>query len=181
MSARSWFRTHKRQVITHTSIVVGFVLLTVFVAEPLFDKLEAIPNESRLVEFMLPDETGNLYYGIDRFNVSTHLIDMSGWAFIDGQGSDNSTIYIVLKSDKNVYIFDTQPMRRPDVTIAYKSMGLDVDWSGFAAIIPLRKVRRGEYDIGLYIRKGDIQALQYIYIDNVIVKAGNSVELVGRI
>ena len=161
MSTGSWFRTHKRQIITHTSIIVVFVLFIVFAAEPLFDRFEAIPNESRLVELMLPNETANLYYGIDRFNASTHLIDMSGWAFIAGQGSNNSTIYIVLKSDKKAYIFDTQPMRREDVTVAHKAMGLDVDWSGFATIIPLRKIERGNYMIGIYITKENTQALQY--------------------
>ena len=162
MSTGSWFRTHKRLVITHTSIILGFVLFTIFVAEPLFDRFEAIPDESRLVKFMLPDETANLYYGIGRFNASTHLIDMTGWAFIAGQGSNNSTIYIVFKSDKNVYIFDTQPMRREDVAVAFKAMDLDLYWSGFTAIIPLRKIRQGEYDVGLYIRNGNTQALQYI-------------------
>jgi hypothetical protein len=40
MSMRSRFKAHRRRLITHTSAIVGFVLLTTFVAEPLFDRLE---------------------------------------------------------------------------------------------------------------------------------------------
>jgi hypothetical protein len=40
MSMGSRFKAHRRRLITHTSAIVVFVLLTTFVAEPLSDRLE---------------------------------------------------------------------------------------------------------------------------------------------
>jgi len=39
MSTGNWLRTRRKQVITHASIIVGFVLFTILVAEPLFETM----------------------------------------------------------------------------------------------------------------------------------------------
>jgi len=159
----SWFRTHKRQVITHTSIVVGFVLFTVFAVEPLFDRLERVPGEAQLQQLQLPTETNDIHLGIDRITIDSHAIECEGWAFIEGHDADfgGSKTYIVLKSDRRTYIFDTAPRNRPDVAEAFEALNLNLDWSGFRVNIPVRKIGRGKYTVGLYITKGDIEALQY--------------------
>ena len=48
MSMRSWFKAHRKQVITHTLIVSAFVLFLLFLSEPLFDRLEEIMGEAKL-------------------------------------------------------------------------------------------------------------------------------------
>ena len=80
----------------------------------------------------------------------------------------------------NVYIFDTLPEIRFDITGAYLDTGLNLDDSGFIAGVPKEEIEDGAYKIGIYIKKGDMEALQYIMTDNVIVKAGNSADLLGR-
>lgn len=161
MPTGSWFNSHKKQVITHTSIVVVFVLFTIFVAAPLFGRFEQIAGESRRQDVSLPAATNSIQYWVDQFHVTTNTLEMNGWAFIEGQDSENSEVYIVLKSARRTYIFDTMVQERPDVTTHFEETGLNLDYSGFAALIPARKIANGEYTLGIYITKGDIEALQY--------------------
>ena len=50
---------------------------------------------------------------------------------------------------------------------------MNLDYSGFVALIPARKIANGEYVIGIYIRKGDIEAL--IYADKAVIKSGDTI------
>ena len=161
MSTGSWFKYHKRSLIIHTSIIVGFVLFIIFVSEPLFDRREAVQGESRLHQISLPAETNNIQYGIDKLGVTTHMLEVEGWAFIEGYDSVDSEIYIVLKSADRTYVFTTETVIKPGVTHRFEELGLNLDYSGFTALIPARKIANGECTVGIYIRKGDIEALQY--------------------
>ena len=161
MSSGSWLKAHRKQVVTHTLIVGAFLLFLLFLAEPLFDRLEQVAGESRLYETTLPAATNNIQYSIDKLEVTTRTLEINGWAFIEGHDSVNSEIYIVLKSTRRTYIFTADTMIRVDVTQAFNELNLNLDYSGFRALIPARKIANGEYTVGIYIRKGDIEALQY--------------------
>jgi len=84
-----------------------------------------------------------------------------GWAFIEGHDSLNSEIYIVLKSTDRTYVFTTETVIREGVTQHFEESGLNLDYSGFAARIPTGEIASGEYTVGIYITKADIEALQY--------------------
>jgi hypothetical protein len=157
----SWFKAHRKQVSTHTSIIVGFVLLTVFVSEPLFDRFERIPGEAQLQRLQLPAETNNIQYWIGIREVNAQVVKINGWAFINGRDSVDSEIYLILKSPDRTYVFTTDKVIRKDVTQEFKELGLNLDYSGFEALLPARKIANGEYTIGIYIRKDDTEALQY--------------------
>lgn len=86
---------------------------------------------------------------------------MKGWAFIEGHGAENSQIYLVLKSDSRTYVFDTILQKRRDVTAAYVESGLNLDNSGFITRVPKDEIVGGVYEIGIYIEKDGVQALQY--------------------
>ena len=161
MSTGSWFKSHRKQVITHTSVVVGFVLLLLFLSEPLFDRLEQVAGESRLYNTTLPAETNNIQYWVDQLQVTTNTLEITGWAFIKGHDSVNSEIYIVLKSADRTYVFTTETVIREGVTQHFEELGLNLDYSGFAALISAGKIANGEYTVGIHITKGDIEALQY--------------------
>jgi len=175
MSTGSWFKAHRKQVITHTSIVVGFVLFIIFVSGPLFDSLDAVQGESRLYDFPLPAETGGITYYFDEFATDGRTtVEVMGWAFIDGMDSEGSEVYMVLKSTEQTYIFDTHVLKRPDVTKAFEELDLNLDYSGFTALIPAWRIADGDYALGIYIRKGDIEALQYT--SKAITKSGDTIE-----
>jgi len=168
MSTGSWLRTHRKQVITHTLIVGAFLLFLLFLSEPLFDGLEQVAGASRLYKTTLPAATDNIQYWIDHLEAGAHTLEINGWAFIEGHDSVNSEIYVVLKSAGRTYVFTTETVIREGITEHFKELGLNLDYSGFTALIPARKIANGEYTVGIYIRKSDIEALQYT--DRVIAK-----------
>ena len=174
MSMGSWLKTRRKQVITHTSIIVGFVLLTIFVTEPLFDRLEQVAGESRLYETSIPAATDNIRYWVDHFEAAAQTLEIYGWAFIEGHDSVNSNIYIVLKSTDRTYVFTTEIVVRENVTEQFKELGLNLDYSGFTALIPTRKITNGKYSVGIYITKGAIKAL--IYTNKAIIKSGDIIK-----
>ena len=161
MSTGNWLRTHRKNVIRHTLIVGAFLLFLLFLSEPLFDRLEQVAGESRLYRTTLPAATGNIQYCFDQFRVTTHTLEINGWAFSKGHDSANSEIYIVLKSTHRTYVFTTETVIREGVTQHFKELGLNLDYSGFTALIPARRIANGAYTVGIYITKGDIEALQY--------------------
>ena len=163
MPTGSWFKAHRKQVITHTLIVGGFLLFLLFLAEPLFDRLGRVTGESQLYETSIPAATNNIRYNIDHFKADAHTLGIDGWTFIKGHDSVNSEIYIVLKSADRTYVFTTETVIREDVTRYFKELELNLDYSGFTALIPARKLANGEYAVGIYITKGDIEALQYTH------------------
>ena len=161
MSTGSWLKAHRKQVITHTLIVGGFLFFLLFLSDPLFDRLDKVAGESILSKTTLPAATDNIQYWIDDLAVAAQTLEINGWAFIKGHDSVNSEIYIVLKSTDRTYVFTTETVIREGITQHFKELGLNLDYSGFAALIPARKIANGEYTVGIYITKGDIKALQY--------------------
>jgi len=161
MSTGSWLRTHRKQVITHTLIVTAFLLFLFFLADLLFDIFVPVVGESSLYDTALPAATNNIECSIGEPQVKIEVIVLRGWAFIKGHDSVNSEVYIVLKSADRTYVFTTRTEIRTDITRRFEQLGLNLNYSGFTAIIPKRKVAGGDYSVGIYIRKGDIEALQY--------------------
>ncbi len=175
---RSWFNAHRKPLITHMSIIAGFVLVVIFVAEPLFDRLEAIPGEAQLHRFELPAATNGMRRAIDEFQTDGRTtVEVRGWAFIEGQDSENSEIFVALESADRTYVFDTMMRERTDVTRHFEELGLNLDHSGFSALIPTRRIADGEYTVGIYIRKDETEALQYT--NRSLVKSRGTIELRG--
>jgi hypothetical protein len=112
----------------------------------------------QLVKF-LPSETEGITYNFDEFQDRGGAFFVRGWAYMKGQSAEKSLIYIVLASKGAEYMVQAMPQKRPDVT-AYFGSG-DYDDSGF--VLSLRKgdLETGEYRVGIYIKKGGIEGLQY--------------------
>ena len=173
-----WLRAHSKQIITHTTIIVGFVLVAIFVAEPLFDRIEAIPFEAQLQHFDLRAQTGRMRSCLDEFKTDGRtVVEVMGWAFMEGQDSENSEVYVVRKSADRTYIFDTMVRTRPDVTRHFAEMGLYLDQSGFSALVPTRRIGDGEHTVGIYIRKDDMEVLRYTH--RSFTKSRGAIELTG--
>ena len=173
MKASDCLRTHGKQIMVHGLILFGFLFYCIFVSGPLFDRFDGNTGESKLQHISLPVRAESMHYAIDSVRgVGTSVIEVLGWAFIDGQSSENNYKYVVLKSDKDCYVFDTIVVGRPDVTSFFNSLNLDLGLSGFVCNIPVRKIGAGEYLLGIYVREGDIEALQFS--DRAIVKSGGT-------
>jgi len=165
-----WLKTKRGKLLVHGLILVTFILYCLFLAQPIFDRLERTEGESRLHAISLPAVTDNIECSVAFINVDKSEVVLNGWAFIKGQDMENSQIFLVLKSRSDTYIFDTVPWSKPQYVMEhYNDLNLNLDDSGFFAILPLRSVNKGEYAVGIYIKKDNIEALQYT--DRVVVKA----------
>jgi hypothetical protein len=54
-----------------------------------------------------------------------------------------------LKSAESTYVFTTETVIRENVTEQFKELGLNLDYSGFSALIPTREIAIGEYTVGI--------------------------------
>jgi hypothetical protein len=171
MKAVPWLRSHKNKIVVHCLIISSFLLYAFFVEGSLFHKLSAVENEASLCRIELPSETDNITYNLDQFPADTYAMEPEGWAFIEGESSEDSVAYLVLRSEKDTYVFETESRLRQDVTRAFGDK--DLDWSGFAASIPTRMIEDGEYAVGIYIEKDGIEALEYT--DHSLIKGAETV------
>jgi|WetSurMetagenome_2_1015567.scaffolds.fasta_scaffold202347_2 hypothetical protein len=134
------------------------VLLSLFIG--CSDKTGKAPEKvSKQQNFALPQATNDLDISVEEAKKDDGTVIINGWSAVKKQGSKNSTIYCVLTSRDKTYIFDTfQLYKRPDVTTYSK---IDRDASGFNAIIPVDKLEKGEYQIGILIKKDNVTHFQY--------------------
>jgi hypothetical protein len=146
--------------------VYGRISLILVVLLPIFagcsDKTGKPRNQkiSQQQRFDLPKETHDLEAGVEEVKKDNGMIIINGWSAVKKQDSKNSTIYCILKSKDKIYIFDTFHLyKRPDVTAYFK---IDRDDSGFNAIIPVDKLEKGEYQIGILIKKDNVTHFQYV-------------------
>jgi hypothetical protein len=173
MSTGSWLRTRRKKIVTHTAIVVGFVLFTIFVSVPLFDRLERIPNEAQLHKVQLPAQTTDMRYEVYDVLTDSQSIDIIGWAFVDGQDCQNRELYVVLKSAQRTYVFDTRVDLRLYLRPIAEGLVSNAEYSGFRTLIPTRKISDGEYIVGFYIKYRGNETLHYT--DRVVTKSQDSV------
>lgn len=183
MTTGSWRRTHRKKIITHAAIIAGFVLFTIFVSAPLFDRLDRVPGEAQLHRLQLPAQTTNMRYEINNiWTVGGTRIEIMGWAFVDGQDSRDRDLYVVLKSEQRTYVFDTEMQPSPDLIPICGSLIVNADYSGFRTLIPAEKISDGEYIVGFYnrfyLRNRVMEALYYT--DTVVIKSQDSVTTAFR-
>lgn len=174
----NWIGSHKKMVLVHSLILCSFVLYSLFLSGPLFDRFESIPDEAQLiVDIPLPAETNNVRYSLDRLIILPSAFEVQGWAFIDGYSTENNLTYIVLESVDTSYIFDTFAVFNNNITDLYGGPDLNLDWSGFTTTIPVRKIEKGYYTIGIYIIRNGTTGLQYS--NKVLSKDNNGVKLIN--
>jgi len=113
----------------------------------------------------LPEPSANLLSHIDYLgkvdSEGKEFIEIRGWAFIEGQSPAQSQTYVVLKSNGTAYVFDTWINYTPWVPLHFGITDLGLEWAGFIARIPKEEIEDGAYKIGIYIKKGDMEVMQY--------------------
>lgn len=158
---KKWFKKHRKKLITHSAIISLFIIFLLFGAEPLFSRFNRVPGQAELQNIKLPPETNDLKYSIDHISTNKDNIEIEGWAFINELDTINQQVYLVFKNRSKLLIFDTLTRIRNDVTRAYSDLNINLDNSGFFAIIPRDKIGKYGYSIGIYVRNNSIEAFQY--------------------
>jgi len=174
---KDWLEAHWKKVLVHGLILSGFLVYAFFFADPLFNKFEVLEGGSPLASVTLPSPTNNIHYSLERFTASENSLRVEGWAYIEGQSPRDSRIFVVLKSAQNTYVFETSPWQTSGIIPITPELNLNLDWAIFISIIPLRDIKEGGYNLGLYIKKVGVEALQYT--DKGFVKSGNTVKVIN--
>ncbi len=152
-----WFWGHRQPVLVHGSILLAFLLFCLFLSPGLFARLEDAGNAPRAVDapIPLPDATEDIQFRIDSFVRGTQMLEIQGWAFVDGPGCATSRTYIVLLSGDTHFAFDTVAQLRMDVTKSFGGLERDLDWSGFLCSVPAGAVVNGQYAVAILIEGVD--------------------------
>lgn len=86
----------------------------------------------------------------------------SGWAAVEEQDADSSTISIILKGEQYIYQIPTDPFQRPDVTAAYGNR-YKLDNSGFNTKFLKSSLKPGDYQIWFMIANARKKTKAAIY------------------
>jgi len=97
----------------------------------------------------IPKETNNITYYIQLKETEDVLYIDNGWAFVEGRNTTGNKVYIVLTSQQNIYVFDTEPKDRHELGNKF-SFDYIID-AGFKFIIPKKELAEGNYRVGLLI------------------------------
>jgi len=110
----------------------------------------------------------DFFLGIDSVDDNKAFLTISGWAVQRIDKAYESIVKIVLKGDSDIYVSDTEPTFRPDITAHFKTK-FNLDNSGFLAKISKRTLKKGKYQIGIIIsQKGNTGTMKLI--DRFVIK-----------
>lgn len=104
-------------------------------------------------------ETDNIVHWVDTITDTDAGTYIAGWAFIERVDTACSEVFVVLKAGDTQGMFPAAKVPRPDVSKNFNNPGLD--GSGFSVLIKRGLMRKGEYRLGLYIKRDTQQALQF--------------------
>jgi hypothetical protein len=124
-----------------------------------FEKFLYLERNKFEYRLLLSGSNDMLIYHIDTFVQHREYIEIMGWAFIKGESSTNNKIFIILKADKNHYIFKTYPIKRTDVAKHFNSM--NYEQSGFSVSIPNVVLKNNTYEIGVRVQNNHIGAFKF--------------------
>ena len=90
-------------------------------------------------------------YWIENFETKEGEISIKGWGYLEGIEATNSSVQLILISETESYKFQTQLIRREDIT-EYVKNDFNLDNSGFSSTFKLSNIKKGKYTIGIIIK-----------------------------
>ena len=96
---------------------------------------------------------------IENIKKNSKYLNISGWAFLDKYSTHQNTIYVAVTTRSDTLFFSTTSVTRPDVTSAHNQHNRDQ--SGFTAWINRELLPHKDYQIGIYIDRGDVDGIGY--------------------
>lgn len=94
---------------------------------------------------------------IDSIEYFEDYLDIKGWAFIKGIGSDYTDTNVLIRNNKNTIGYTSRKIHRPDLNIAFNDVMHGIDYAGFHARIPIESIEESEESVigvNLQSRKG---------------------------
>jgi hypothetical protein len=106
------------------------------------------------------------------------VMAVGGWAFVTNE-MDQALYdrFVVLSSEKDIYLFPVSDLKRPDIHEKFKQFGMDLLQSGFGVQIPKERVPAGEYRLGiLFVHKERVFRL-YQPADLIVMRTPNYIKV----
>jgi len=146
---------HKK-IIWHISLITIFVIYLLS-ADMIFSDIIHVPGESNQKTFAPFPDTGHVLYNIDEISDKTldwkEMVYIRGWAFSPDIFDNNFSVFITVQQENNIpVVFETLQIKRPDVTINLKTIGFNVDNSGFETTIPRDYLMKRSHRLGFIIK-----------------------------
>jgi hypothetical protein len=142
----------------------------VFVKENEIAEALALKSTSRKVTLKFKELTSKINCYFDIMDVSKSSIKLVGWGFLEGLNSDSLKTYILFKKNEQIISYNTVLQIRKDLTTGFIKTGLNLDSAGFQVKIPANNFEKGQYQLGLYIEKGNNSGIlfsdKYVNIEN---------------
>jgi hypothetical protein len=127
---------------------------------------------NQIISKIKPNETlvgQSFISNIDAFENSNNVIKASGWAFFSNQSPSKTRIIIVLLKDGKTTKLNVQKATRPDVTAAFK-LDYNNDDCGFNATIDSSKLKKGTYQLAVYLKNEETNKEGLILTDKTLNK-----------
>lgn len=95
------------------------------------------------------EPSSRMKYYVEEMTVNDRAAYIGGWAAIPGQVSKRGQVHIVLKSEKETFIFTTVALSRPDVVAALNDKG--TLRSGFTFVVERHELPSADFQVGILI------------------------------
>lgn len=130
-----------------------------------------MPNTTDISRFgQLKPINGNAFpYSIENVVTENGVTTLSGWAFFEGQSTDNSIVQVALIKDGKPVFIDTRQVSRPDVTDYFKS-SINLSGSGFSAAVNMDGLEPGSYNVALHLSNQKTSKEGLIITDKIVSK-----------
>lgn len=161
-------------------ILWGCMALYVFAAPSIYDRYIATNARPEASDSVLPPFTDLAKVGVDAFEVNDAqqgIYQIVGWGFPMVETSDAAGDYerkVVLSSSTHNYVFPAKTGKRKDVRDYFKSLGMDVQMSGFLAYMNQHTIEPGTYAVGLIFTKTGTDEAHYVATGRCLTRTPNS-------
>jgi len=176
----------KLQVRPRTRVqLILFALLGIYLIIAPTIELKYFLTQGKPVELpgSIPESEDLINSGVDGSKETViegeKLYKINGWSFLTvATDLADYDIYLVLRSEKRDYVFQTTPTGRRDIPRVFPEFNLDLKNSGFNVYIAKEALRVGDYQVCfLYINKETGQRY-FQETDRHIIRTPNRLELV---
>ena len=134
-------------------------------------KLEEEQTNSDILNIKIKDRTNGDEFAsnLETLEIKNNIIKVTGWAFFKNQSPNKTRIVLLLIKDGEVAKFQLQKIIREDVT-SYFKLDYNVDDCGYIATIVSKKLKKGTYKIGVYLKNEETNKAGLMITDKTFVK-----------
>lgn len=134
-------------------------------------KLEEEQINSDILNIKIKDRTNGDEFAsnLETLEDKNNIIKVSGWAFFKNQSPNKTKIILLLIKDGEATKFQLQKIIREDVT-SYFKLDYNVDDCGYNATIDTKKLKKGTYQIGIYLKNEETNKAGLMITDKTVVK-----------